>query len=149
MPLAWARSAPPIHSIQPSLAGAESQSYLSYVLAAKTNFSMERVPTTETEAMCPQQTASVTDIVTLPDTVDPGDFKWGRRLTHSSSKATMSGQSHCLQWLNPAQSHAIGVLGPSLFTTDPSGAEICQMLISPIHAEQMTLAMPMKAAAAL
>lgn len=42
---------------------------------------------------------------------------------------------------------AVGVLGHLPFTTDPSGAEICQMLVSPIHAEQMTLAMPMKAVA--
>lgn len=44
-------------------------------------------------------------------------------------------------------SHAVGVVGPLPFTTNPSSAEICQMLVSPIHAEQMTLAMPMKAVA--
>lgn len=32
----------------------------------------------------------VTDIVTLLDTVDPAGFKWGRSLTHSSSKPTTS-----------------------------------------------------------
>lgn len=42
---------------------------------------------------------------------------------------------------------AVGVLGHLPFTTDPSSAEICQMLVSPIHAEQMTLAMPVKAEA--
>ena len=80
LPPAWAISAPPICPIQPSLAGIPLR-YLSYVVAARANLSMERAPATETEAVGTQKTAYVTDIVTLPDTVDPGGFKWRRSLT--------------------------------------------------------------------
>lgn len=44
-------------------------------------------------------------------------------------------------------SHAIEVVTLSVSTTDPSGAEICQMLVSPIHAEHVTLTVPIKAVA--
>lgn len=48
--------------------------FLSYVLAARANFSMERAPINETEATDTQKTAYVTDIMTLLDTVDPSWF---------------------------------------------------------------------------
>lgn len=88
---AWTRSASPIHPIQPSLAGADSQilqlcaGCQSKLLHGKSthhwNWSHGR----------PKKTVyDVTDIVTLLDTVDPAGFKWGRSLTHSSSKPTTS-----------------------------------------------------------
>lgn len=33
-------------------------------------------------------------------------------------------------WI-PSHTHAVGVLGPSLFTTDPSDVKMCQMLVQP------------------
>lgn len=83
LPPAQARSAP--GTSQRSLAGADTQRFLRYVLAAKANFYMERAHTTENKAMVTQKTAYETDLLDLPDTVDPGGFKWGRRLSHSSS----------------------------------------------------------------
>lgn len=71
------------------------------------------------------KSASVTDIMT--DSVRHCDEEGWFSLTQKPRQGRAIAYS---DWI-PSHSHAVGVLGPSLFTTDCSGIKICQMLVQP------------------